>query len=120
MRDAISRHSASSVADGLTRTTHDIDHGSAERHRCARETCAARGPRHIRSKGEPPMLLSTGADHRRGRPVRDLACSSRTLSDDEDQAVHLADLPLSDPKIAVHTLALLLAGEPVEVFAVAC
>jgi DNA repair protein RadC len=66
------------------------------------------------------MLLSTHADHRRGHRVREFVCSYRTLRDDEGQAVHLHAVPLSDPNVAARTLAPLLAGEPVEVFAVAC
>ena len=66
------------------------------------------------------MLLSTHADRRRGHLVREFVCSYRTLRDDEGQAVHLPAVPLSDPRIAARTLAPLLAGEPIEVFAVAC
>ena len=66
------------------------------------------------------MLLSTHADHRRGHRVRELVCSYRTLRGDDGQAVHLPAVPLNEPKVAAHTLAPLLAGEPVEVFAVAC
>jgi DNA repair protein RadC len=66
------------------------------------------------------MLLSTHADHCRGHRVREFVCSYRTLRDDEGQAVHLPAVPLRDPKVAARTLAPLLAGEPVEVFAVAC
>jgi DNA repair protein RadC len=66
------------------------------------------------------MLLPTYADHRRGHRVREFVCSYRTLRDDEGQAVHLPAVPLSDPKVAARTLAPLLGGEPVEVFAVAC
>jgi hypothetical protein len=66
------------------------------------------------------MLLSTHADHDRRHRVREFVCSYRTLRDDEGQAVHPPAVPLSDPKVAARTLAPLLAGEPVEVFAVAC
>jgi len=66
------------------------------------------------------MLLTTHVDQRRGRRVREFVCTYRTLRDDEGQAVHLPAVPLSDPKVAARTLAPLLAGEPVEVFAVAC
>lgn len=66
------------------------------------------------------MLLSTHADHRRGHRVREFVCSYRTLRDDEGQAVHVPAVLLSDPKVAARTLAPLLAGEAVEVFAVAC
>jgi len=66
------------------------------------------------------MLLSTNADHRRGHRVREFVCSYRTLRDDEGQAVHLPAVCLNDPKVAAQTLAPLLAGVPVEVFAVAC
>jgi DNA repair protein RadC len=66
------------------------------------------------------MLPSTHVDHRRGHRVREFVCSYRTLRDDEGQAVTLPALTLSTPKVAACTLAPLLAGEPVEVFAVAC
>jgi DNA repair protein RadC len=66
------------------------------------------------------MLLSTHSNDCRGHRVREFVCSYRTLRDDEGQAVHLPAVPLSDPKVAARTLAPLLAGEPVEVFAVAC
>src|SRR6267142_2046556 len=66
------------------------------------------------------MLLSTHANHRRGHRVREQVCSYRTLRGDEGQAVHLPAVPLNEPTVAAHTLAPLLAGEPVEVFAVAC
>jgi len=66
------------------------------------------------------MLLSIHADHHRGHRVREFVCSYRTLRDDEGQAVHLPAVPLSDPKVAARTFAPVLAGEPVEVFAVAC
>ena len=66
------------------------------------------------------MLLPNHVDHPRGRRVREFVCSYRTLRDDEGQAVHLPAIPLSNPKVAALTLAPLLAGEPVEVFAVAC
>ena len=66
------------------------------------------------------MSLSTHTDHRRAHRVRELVCSYRTLRDDDGRAVHLPAVPLSDPKAAAQTLAPLLAGEPIEVFAVAC
>ena len=66
------------------------------------------------------MLLPAHVDHRRGHRVREFICSYRTLRNDDGQPVHLPSVPLSDPKVAAHTLAPLLAGEPVEVFAVAC
>jgi DNA repair protein RadC len=56
----------------------------------------------------------------RGRRVREFVCTYRTLRDDHGQTVRLPTLALSDPRIAAATLAPLLAGETVEVFAVAC
>ena len=63
------------------------------------------------------MLLSTDDDPRHRYAVRDFVRWYHTC-DDEGQAVDA--MPLSDPKIAARTLAPLLAGEPVEAFAVAC
>ena len=56
----------------------------------------------------------------RGHRVREFVCTYRTLRDDQGQTVRLPTLALSDPRIAAATLAPLLAGETVEVFAVAC
>ena len=56
----------------------------------------------------------------RGHRVREFVCTYRTLRDDQGQTVRLPTLALSDPRVAAATLAPLLAGETVEVFAVAC
>jgi len=56
----------------------------------------------------------------RGHRVRELVCSYRTLRDDQGQSVRVTTLALTEPRTAAATLAPLLAGEPVEVFAVAC
>ena len=56
----------------------------------------------------------------RGHRVREFVCTYRTLRDDQGHTVRLPTLALSDPRIAAATLAPLLAGETVEVFAVAC
>ena len=56
----------------------------------------------------------------RGHRVREFVCTYRTLRDDQGQTVRLPAVPLSNPRIAAETLAPLLAGEAVEVFAVAC
>ena len=63
------------------------------------------------------MLLSTDDDPRRRYAVRDFVRWYHTC-EDEGQAVDA--MPLKDPKIAARILAPLLAGEPVEAFAVAC
>jgi DNA repair protein RadC len=59
-------------------------------------------------------------DHPRGHRVRELVCSYRSLRDEEGRVVQVPATALSDPKVAASTLAPLLAGEAVEVFAVAC
>src|SRR5262245_51622595 len=57
----------------------------------------------------------------RGHRVREFVCTYRTLRDNQGQTVRVPTLALSDPRIAAATtLAPLLAGETVEVFAVAC
>lgn len=52
--------------------------------------------------------------------VRELVCSYRTLRDARGHVVDIPACALSTPRVAASTLAPLLAGEPVEVFAVAC
>ena len=66
------------------------------------------------------MLLPTHGSLARGHRVRELVCTYRTLRDDQGHTVRLPTLALSDPRTAATTLAPLLAGETVEVFAVAC
>ncbi len=65
-------------------------------------------------------MLSNHEAPQRGRRVREFVCSYRPLRNDEGQAVQLPSVALKDPKVAATTLAPLLAGEPVEIFAVAC
>ena len=66
------------------------------------------------------MLTAVHRLSARGHRVREFVCTYRTLRDDTGQTVRLPTLALSDPRIAAATLAPLLAGEAVEVFAVAC
>jgi hypothetical protein len=56
----------------------------------------------------------------RGHRVRELVCSYRTLRDADGHVMDVPSVALSNPRIAASTLAPLLAGELVEVFAVAC
>lgn len=56
----------------------------------------------------------------RGHRVRELVCSYRTLRDGNGHVLDVPTLALSNPRVAASTLAPLLAGEFVEVFAVAC
>lgn len=65
------------------------------------------------------MLLSHD-HHQRGRRVREFVCSHRPLRDEEGRTVQLPSVALDHPRVAASTLAPLLAGESVEVFAVAC
>lgn len=57
---------------------------------------------------------------RRGHRVRELVCAYRPLRDHTGRAVAVPTLALTTPRIAATTLAPLLAGDPVESFAVAC
>jgi DNA repair protein RadC len=66
------------------------------------------------------MLPVTDQSPARGHRVREFICTYRTLRDDQGQAVRLPTLTLTDPRIAARILGPLLAGEIVEVFAVAC
>ncbi len=65
------------------------------------------------------MLLSHD-HHQRGRRVREFVCSYRPLRDEEGRTVQLPSVALDHPRVAASTLAPLLGGESVEVFAVAC
>jgi len=56
----------------------------------------------------------------RGHRVRELVCSYRTLRNANGHVLDVPTLALSSPRVAASTLAPLLAGELVEVFAVAC
>ena len=117
MRDATDRHPETFLDDGLTTTTH-------QRIPVAAEFAAAAGRREFLEPCHPtyketPMSLTTH-DHTSGHHVREFVCSYRTLRDDQGEAVQLPDVPLKDPKAAAHTLAPLLAGASVEIFAVAC
>lgn len=55
-----------------------------------------------------------------GHHVRELVCSYRTLRDARGHVRDVPTLALSTPRAAASTLGPLLAGELVEVFAVAC
>jgi len=66
------------------------------------------------------MTPFTNDTRTRGYRVRELVCTYRTLRDDHGQSVRVPTLALNEPRTAAATLAPLLAGEPVEVFAVAC
>ena len=120
MRDVISLHSPSAVVDGLSHSDiHRLSSAAADTTAVGQETCA------FRDTGFPPerrreMLPVTNESLTRGHRVREFVCTYRTLRDDQGQAVRLPTLALSDPRIAAATLAPLLAGETVEVFAVAC
>jgi hypothetical protein len=120
MRDVISRHSHSAVVDGLT---HPHIHRLSP---TAPDTGAVgRGPCAFRDTGFPPerrhdMLPISHDSLTRGHRVREFVCTYRTLRDDQGQTARLPTLVLSDPRIAAAALAPLLAGETVEVFAVAC
>ena len=61
------------------------------------------------------MLPTTQHSLARGHRVREFVCAYRTLRDDQGQAVRLPTKALSDPRIAVATLAPLLASETVGV-----
>ena len=56
----------------------------------------------------------------RGHRVRELVCAYRPLRDSDGRVVDVPTVALNDPRIAAAVLAPLLAGEPVEVFGVAC
>jgi DNA repair protein RadC len=66
------------------------------------------------------MTPFTDDSRTRGHRVRELVCTYRTLRDDQGQSVRVPTLALTEPRTAAATLAPLLAGELVEVFAVAC
>jgi DNA repair protein RadC len=52
--------------------------------------------------------------------VREFVCAYRPLRDQEGHVVSLPTLVLTNPQAAARALTPLLAGEPVEVFAIAC
>src|SRR5262245_39988143 len=56
----------------------------------------------------------------RGHRVREVVCSDRKLRGDQGHTVRVTTLALTEPRTAAATLAPLLVGEPVDVFAVAC
>ena len=118
MRDACSRQFAVLPADGLTTNTHIRNAAASLCAAVARETCACEGAR-LPLERRRHMFLSHDC-HSRGRCVREFVCSYRPLRDDEGQVVQLPSVALSNPKVAASTLAPLLGGESVEVFAVAC
>ena len=120
MRDVISLHPHSAVVDGLSHPDiHRLSPVAADTAAVGRETCA------LRDTGLPPerrrdMLPVSHESLARGHRVREFVCTYRTLRDDHGQTVRVPSVPLSNPRIAAETLAPLLAGEAVEVFAVAC
>lgn len=68
-------------------------------------------------------MSDTAAPHLRlvhGHRVRELVCSYRTLRGANGHVLDVPTLALSNPRVAASTLGPLLAGELVEVFAVAC
>ena len=120
MRDVLSLHSHSAVTDGLSHPPiHRLSPAGAVTAAAARETCA------LRDTDLPPerrrdMLPASHESLTRGHRVREFVCTYRTLRDDQGHTVRLPAVPLSNPRVAAETLAPLLAGEAVEVFAVAC
>jgi RadC-like JAB domain len=120
MRDVISLHQHSAVVDGLTHPhIHRLSPAAPDTGAVGRETRA------FRDTGFPPerrhdMLPVSHDSLARGHRVREFVCMYRTLRNEQGQTVRLPTLALSDPRTAAVTLAPLLAGETVEVFAVAC
>jgi DNA repair protein RadC len=120
MRDVMSLHPHSAVVDGLSHPDiHRLSPAAADTAAAGRETCV------LRSTCIPPerrrhMLPASDHSLTRGHRVREFVCTYRTLRDDHGQTVRLPSVPLSNPRVAAETLAPLLAGEAVEVFAVAC
>jgi DNA repair protein RadC len=120
MRDVISLHPHSAVVDGLSHPhIHRLSPAAADAAAVGRETCA------FRDTAFPPerrrdMLPVPHESLTRGHRVREFVCTYRTLRDDQGRTVRVPSVPLSNPRIAAETLAPLLAGEAVEVFAVAC
>ena len=120
MRDPICLHARLAVIDGLThQPIHPLNPATADTAVAARETCALRDAV-FPPERRPDMLPASHESLTRGHRVREFVCTYRTLRDDQGQTVRLPTLALSDPRIAAATLAPLLAGETVEVFAVAC
>ena len=120
MRDVLSLHSHSAVTDGLSHPLiHRLSPAAADTAAAARETCALKDAV-FPPERRPDMLPASHESLTRGHRVREFVCTYRTLRDDQGQTVRLPTLALSDPRIAAATLAPLLAGETVEVFAVAC
>jgi DNA repair protein RadC len=119
MRDVISLCPPSAVVDGLSHPhIHRLSPAVADTAAAGREACALRDtpfpPERRRNMPVPHDCLT------RGLRVREFVCAYRTLRDDQGHTVRLPAVPLSNPRIAAETLAPLLAGEAVEVFAVAC
>ena len=118
MRDPICLHAQLAVSDGFTHSPiNPLNAATADTAVAAWETCAhwaADLPPGRRSDMSPTTHDSLARGHR----VREFVCTYRTLRDDQGQTVRLPTLALSDPRIAAETLAPLLAGETVEVFAV--
>jgi hypothetical protein len=120
MRDVISLLPHSAVVDGISHPDiHRLSPAAAGIAVAGRETCA------FKDTGFPPerrrdMFPVPHENITRGHRVREFVCTYRTLRDDQGQTVRVPSVPLSNPRIAAETLAPLLAGEAVEVFAVAC
>ena len=120
MRDVISLHSHSAVVDGLTHPhIHRLSSAAADTAAVGRETCALRAT-WLPPGRRPDMLPLSHDSLTRGHRVREFVCTYRTLRDDQGLAVRVPSLSLTEPRIAARILGPLLAGETVEVFAVAC
>ena len=115
MRDDVDRRSV--PGDGLTPTHHRFITAALEAP-LSDDVRASRA--HASPERRRLIMLSKHEGTQRGRRVREFVCSYRPLRNDEGRAVQLPSVALNDPKVAAATLAPLLAGEPVEVFAVAC
>jgi len=120
MRNVICRHRQSAAADGLSDPhIHRLSPAATDTAAVGWETCA------FRATSLPPgrrrHMVPVSHDRlSRGHRVREFVCTYRTLRDNHGQTVRVPALALSDPRVAAATLAPLLAGETVEVFAVAC
>src|SRR5688572_32863759 len=120
MRDFVCLHARLAVPDGFThQPSSPLSPATADTAGAGRETCAHRAA-HLPPGRRSDMSPTSHDSLARGHRVREFVCTYRTLRDDQGQTVRLPTLALSDPRIAAATLAPLLAGETVEVFAVAC
>ena len=120
MRDFVCLHARLAVPDGLThQPIYPLSPATADTAVAGQETCA-HGAAHLPPGRRSDMSPTSHDSLARGHRIREFVCAYRTLRDDQGQAVRLPTKALSDPRIAAATLALLLASETVEVFAVAC